>query len=205
MQCSETPALSRAEERRQHLLRVSQSLFIENGFHGTGVAQIAAASGVRVGQIYRDFSSKEDIVAAIVEADLASFLNEQELRTAVADRDRAALRRWMSAFLDVGEATEDDRLLPEIVAEAGRNPRIAQIMRTLDDRIRDSLMLALTVLLEGTDPEQKRAETLAEFILTFGIGMCNRRLIAPSPALDNVVQMTWAAVERELDDITETA
>lgn len=199
MQCSEVPVLSRADERRQHLLRVSQSLFIENGFHGTGVAQIAAASGVHVGQIYRDFSSKEDIIAAIVEADLASFLNEGELKIAVANRDRAALRRWMASFLEIGEAQDEDRLLPEIIAEAGRNPRVAQIMQTLDSRIRDSLMLALNVLLDRDDPEANRAETLAEFILTFGLGLFVRRLIAPSPALDDVVRLTWSSVERELD------
>ena len=53
---------------------VARTLFTEQGFHRTGVAQIAAASGIKVGQIYRDFADKEAIVAAIVESDLAAFL-----------------------------------------------------------------------------------------------------------------------------------
>lgn len=204
MQCSEPPKPSRAEERRQHLLHVSQKLFIENGFHGTGVAQIAAASGVKVGQIYRDFSSKEDIVAAIVEADLASFLNEAELKHAVARRDHAALRSWIASFLAAGEATQEDRLVPEIIAEAGRNPRIAQILQRLDERIRDSLLVALEVLIDGRDPARRqRAESLAELILTFGIGLCNRRIVSPNVALDDVVRRAWGYVESELDQLVE--
>ncbi len=73
---------TRADDRRRHLIDVARKLFTEHGFHATGVAQIAAASGIRVGQIYRDFSGKEDIVAAIVAEDVAAFLDEDvRLRT----------------------------------------------------------------------------------------------------------------------------
>lgn len=206
LQRSEKQRGSRADERRHHLLTVSQQLFIEHGFHGTGVAQIAAASGVKVGQIYRDFSSKEDIIAAIVEADLCSFLNEEELESAVERRDRAALRRWIASFLDIPEATDEDRLVPEIIAEAGRNARVAQILRRLDDRIRDRLLVAFKVLLDGADARyQARAEILAELVLTLGIGFCNRRLVAPDAALDEVSRTVWGYIERELDRIGATA
>lgn len=202
LQRSETQRGSRADERRRHLLTVSQQLFIEHGFHGTGVAQIAAASGVKVGQIYRDFSSKEDIIAEIVEADLCSFLNEEELERAVERRDRTALRRWIAAFLDIPEATDEDRLVPEIIAEAGRNPRVAEILRRLDDRIRDRLLVAFKVLLDGADARhQARAEILAELILTLGIGFCNRRLVSPDAALEEVSRTVWGYIERELDRI----
>ena len=76
LQCSIDGRAGRATQRRAHILEISRRLFIENGFHGTGVAQIASASGIKVGQIYRDFASKEDIIAAIAARDLTRFLDE---------------------------------------------------------------------------------------------------------------------------------
>ena len=71
-------APSRADARRDKLLDAARTLFAERGFHSTGVAQIASASGVKVGQIYRDFANKEEIVAAIAVRDLEQFLAEDE-------------------------------------------------------------------------------------------------------------------------------
>lgn len=64
----------RADNRRRHLLDVARRLFIDQGFHQTGVAQIAAESGIKVGQIYRDFASKEAIIAAICESNVEAWL-----------------------------------------------------------------------------------------------------------------------------------
>src|SRR3982751_221809 len=94
----------RAAERRQLILDTARNLFVRNGFHGTGVAQIADASGVKVGQIYRDFSSKEDIIAAIALADLSQFLDEPTLNRAIDFDNTDAIRAWILAFV----AYEDD-------------------------------------------------------------------------------------------------
>ena len=60
---------SRAALRRRRITDAARKLFVANGFHATGMAQLAKASGIAVGQIYRDFAAKEDIVAALVTAD----------------------------------------------------------------------------------------------------------------------------------------
>ena len=57
LHCGMEKAPSRADLRRSHLLETARQLFAERGFHQTGMAQIAAASGIKVGQIYRDFES----------------------------------------------------------------------------------------------------------------------------------------------------
>ncbi|RZM06398.1 MAG: TetR/AcrR family transcriptional regulator, partial [Sphingomonas sp.] len=38
---------------------MARRLFVEHGFHSTGIALIAKESGVAVQQLYRDFPSKE--------------------------------------------------------------------------------------------------------------------------------------------------
>lgn len=60
---------NRAEHRRRLVTDTARKLFMNHGFHATGMAQLAKESGIAVGQIYRDFASKEDIVAAICNAD----------------------------------------------------------------------------------------------------------------------------------------
>lgn len=164
------PAPSRAQMRRAHLLETSRSLFIANGFHRTGMAQIATASGIKVGQIYRDFSSKEDIIAAICERDVADWLGEDILAGAVANGDQAAVREWMNRFLQSDEPVEECRLMNEIVAEAGRSPRIAELNRSIDQRIRERLSAALAALTGRYDRSDER-ERLADFILALGLGI----------------------------------
>ena len=44
---------SRAQQRRDKVVDVARRLFASQGFHATGMAQIAKESGVAVGQIYR--------------------------------------------------------------------------------------------------------------------------------------------------------
>ncbi|MFD2138543.1 TetR/AcrR family transcriptional regulator [Novosphingobium resinovorum] len=82
--------------RRQHLLDTARRIFVEKGFHQVSIAQIAQASGIAVGQIYRDFANKEEIVAAICEANLIAWLEEAKLQAAVERRDFTAIRAWIT-------------------------------------------------------------------------------------------------------------
>jgi AcrR family transcriptional regulator len=161
----------RAAERRQHILDTSRRLFIENGFHGTGVAQIAVASGIKVGQIYRDFSSKEDIIAAIALRDLSHFLDQAALQRAIDDGDIAAIRQWILAFVTFGEDIDGYRLMPEIMAESSRNPRVARLQEEISGSARHALATALVAFAPGDARATARSE-LADLILTLGGGLC---------------------------------
>ncbi|MGJ3627729.1 hypothetical protein AB5I41_13460 [Sphingomonas sp. MMS24-JH45] len=66
-----------------------------------------AFSGVLVGQIYRDFAGKEDIVVAIAERDAREFLHDRELRRALDEGDRPALRCWIARFVASEEKATD--------------------------------------------------------------------------------------------------
>lgn len=101
---------ARSVARREHLLDTARKLFVEQGFHRTGMAQIALASGIKVGQIYRDFENKEAIIAAICEINLLAWLEEDKLEAAVAARDTAAIRAWIERFF-LDEPTLEDRRL----------------------------------------------------------------------------------------------
>lgn len=189
----------RADARRQHLLNTARTLFVERGFHQTGVAQIAAASGVKVGQIYRDFASKEDIIAAISEAKVAAFLDEDKLAEAVSRRDFAAIREWIGRFNSF-DADSEDRLFAEVIAEAGRNERVAAIFRGTDARVRECLATALSSLAPA--PERAAArERLIDLILTLGFGFRMRRLVDPDAGAAELRRYLNQVIDREIDGL----
>lgn len=150
-------------------------MFVQQGFHQTGVAQIAAESEIKVGQIYRDFESKEAIIAAICEMDVAAWLEEDLLAAAVQQNDLPAIHNWLARFSQSKES-EGSQLLAEIMAEAGRNDRIAASYRALDSRIMAGLSAAL-VAIAPADTERAAIDALAQFIMTFGMGIASRKIV----------------------------
>jgi AcrR family transcriptional regulator len=58
-----TPPRARAgADKRDAILTAALALFVERGFHGTAVPEIADRAGVGAGTIYRHFESKEAVV-----------------------------------------------------------------------------------------------------------------------------------------------
>lgn len=188
----------RARLRRGHLLEVARTLFIEQGFHQTGIAQIATASGIAVGQIYRDFESKEAIIAAICEADVEAWLEEKALADAVAGQDLNAIRAWLERFGMRDQPEDRCRLVAEIIAEAGRNRRVADIYRQVDARVRQNLSAALVALApDGTSA--KHVAAVAEYILTLGAGAVCRRIAHPQQCAEQIDRFVDAAIFNDLE------
>jgi AcrR family transcriptional regulator len=168
--CILAPLGGRVQARRHKVTEAARKLFAAHGFHNTGMAQIAAASDVKVGQIYRDFPSKEAIVEAIVEADFSTFVDSGSLHVAVEQGDKAGV---MTAIERLFDPAPCDEIMPEILAEASRNPRIAEIVGALDTRFIATLTDALAVFAPGPDTREQRAH-VAEVILVLVIGMGHR-------------------------------
>jgi AcrR family transcriptional regulator len=96
------------------------------------MADIASEAAMSVGQIYRYFANKEAIIAAIVARDLEE---AAKLMDAVRARDGdpveeliEVVRFKMAHFDDPVRSA----LSLEILAEAARNPRVAEVVRVAD-------------------------------------------------------------------------
>ena len=194
---------SRAVERRGRIAGAARRLFMEKGFHGTGVAQIAAESGVKVGQLYRDFASKEEIVAEIVQTHVGLFLDEEGLHDAVQRQDAVAARRWLSRFLeddgrDDEGACEDCSIFAEIHAEASRNARIAAIVRDTDARVRTNIATALGVLAPGAALAAQRM-MLARIILSLAHGLWHRLITDPDAPQADLAHYASQLLGPEID------
>ena len=133
---------SRAEVRRTQIRKAAENCFRQHGFHGTSIAQISKAAGMSTGHIYHYFENKEAIIADIVAQDLDRLLTLTAELRAASDVKSAMLERAVEGVednLDPGAAA----LQLEIVAEAARNPRVADIVRAADRQCRASLAATL--------------------------------------------------------------
>jgi len=189
---------SRADVRRRKLIETARKLFIENGFHATGIAQIAQQSGIAVGQIYRDFSSKEEIVAGLVREDCARFMTIDVLNEAIRHRDARAVHAWLLHFVEADDDIEGDRLFAEIVAESARNERIASIFTTLQDELRGNMLAALALLAPGDDNTAQRV-VVADSIMTMSLGLLHHRLFRPSLAVEPLVRALQSLVNAQIE------
>jgi AcrR family transcriptional regulator len=152
----------RAETRRAQIRAAAADCFRRHGFHGTSIAQISKAAGMSTGHIYHYFENKEAIIADIVAQDLQRLLTlTAELRSA-RDVKAAMIERAVVGVeenLDLGSAG----LQLEIVAEAARNPHIAEIVRDADVRCREGLAETLRTLRRGAGHQDDDA-TLAGMV-----------------------------------------
>ena len=57
---------TKGQQTRTLLLDAALQQFAANGYHGTSMRQIADAAGIAVGGIYNHFSSKEEILTAVI-------------------------------------------------------------------------------------------------------------------------------------------
>ena len=72
------------EERRQELIDAAERLFMENSYEATAVSDIVQDVGVAQGTFYYYFPSKEEILEAIIEKDMAAL--EDDVRVIAEDR-----------------------------------------------------------------------------------------------------------------------
>jgi len=66
-------------ERYKAILQAAERLFVERGYHGVSIEQIANAAGVSKGLVHYHFTSKEHLIVCILEdvlAELSSSLDD---------------------------------------------------------------------------------------------------------------------------------
>lgn len=119
------------DEKRQEILAAATRCIARDGFRGASTADICAEAGISPGHLYHYFASKEailtELAAAGMEKIAARFAEMMQGDDAIGaliaqicrhkDKKRDPQHRAMN------------RMLLEMMVEAGRNPAIAKIMR----------------------------------------------------------------------------
>jgi AcrR family transcriptional regulator len=123
-----------AQENHERLLEVAARTFAREGT-GASLKAIAREAGVGIGTVYRRFPTREVLVEAVYQQEVARLCAAAP--ALAADPGGApALRAWMERFVDF-MGTKRELLRPVLTSEAEKQ------------QTRDQLRAAITVLLDA--------------------------------------------------------
>ena len=168
------------EESKERILDAARKLFGSKGFHATTTAELQAESQVSIAQIYRTFSSKDEIVVTITERRMSAMAQEMHAITDAAKHGDIpmfdALKAMVMSLLNDSEVG----LVFEILAESCRNPSVAERVASMATFYRNELR----ALAEFAKPDSSEIELEAylNVILACLTGLYYRPVISTGKA-----------------------
>lgn len=181
------------DPRIAEILVAIRQIFVDKGFDGASMQDLARGAGMSVGNFYRYFRSKAGIVEAMVAHDL------DEIQTAFAlvmgsSDSMQALRSILSHRI----RTEDKgALYAEINAAALRKPEIAELCRKQEEWITDRLIDVFARVAAIPVPEARlRFAAHAGVIVLTVKATAMHRASGPRADVD-------ARMERMIDDLLD--
>lgn len=127
----------RAEQTRRRISAAAQELFVEHGFAGTTVADIAERAGVAVPTVYATFGSKGAIIKALLtqmegNADSARWI--QRIKEGPTPQAKlAAFAEWTTVLLS------SSKVMIKAASGAATEPAIMELRAEGDRRRREGL------------------------------------------------------------------
>ena len=152
--------------RKQCIIDATEQHVLIKGFHKASMSEIAKTAGLSVGQIYRYYAHKDDIICALVEQ-----LTQKRLQFMASFLDK---KDWLDRhFSEENQETHNMRIMhTEIQAEATRNPVIAKIYNESHIRLQNRAV----VILQSRYPTITEKEAIAriEMLVTLTEGLLVR-------------------------------
>jgi len=193
------------ERRRPLVLDAAYELFLENGFDGTSMDAIAAATGVSKPVVYDCFASKDELFTAMLDREEERILVEtgQALATTGdADDPEGTLIHGFQAFL---RATLDSPDIYRVVflGQGGGNEAVAaRIARGIEVQAATAAGIAMRWVERYSDLEGAEAQATAELLgqTIVGIAQVGARTLlsgsgdwTPETLGEKLGRMVWAA------------
>jgi AcrR family transcriptional regulator len=169
-------AVSTNASTRERLLAAAVDVFVDQGYEGARVQDIARAAGLTTGAIYANFRGKSellfDAIGARADAEIDAMLSEAQRRDL----------RDMFEFLGdrLMEPRNTPPLLIDAIAAARRDPELAGALR---HRL-DAREGAIVELVERAKPEGAAdidAAVVARFCMTLAMGALVMRTLETAP------------------------
>ncbi|KAA0235613.1 MAG: hypothetical protein JJLCMIEE_00524 [Acidimicrobiales bacterium] len=162
---------------RRVLLDAALEVFLEKGYSGARVQEIARRAGLTTGAIYANFENKSELLtAAIGERGLLALAAVAELVDEDA-RPLEAMRSFLNLFFR-HDQDESERLILDLLSAAGHDDQVADAVReqvtSLDDTIRSFISRAAEDGIVAADVD---IETAVYGIRSLGIGMIVSRAL----------------------------
>jgi AcrR family transcriptional regulator len=152
--------------RKQCIIDATEQHVLTKGFHKASMSEIAKTAELSVGQIYRYFSHKDDIICALVEQ-----FTQKRLQFMPSFLDK---KNWLERHFGENNLENDNMRImhAEIKAEAARNPVIANIYKESHRRLQER---AINIM-ESIYPRMDKKEVIAriEMLVTLTEGLLVR-------------------------------
>lgn len=169
----------RGELRRKAILEAAVELFGRNGFHGTSLADIAGRVEITAPAIYHHFSSKEELLQAVISAFDREYQETWEELTQVGGL--VALRRLPEMTARLAAHQELTRLLAVLGAENLTEAGVAH--QYFVKRYRLARRWVAGLIRTGQDRGEINADVDAEVkaaqIVALQSGLLNQHLLDP--------------------------
>ncbi|MEM5479455.1 helix-turn-helix domain-containing protein [Pseudoalteromonas fuliginea] len=180
------PAIALA--RREQILAAAAECFRRKGYHGAGMAEISKTAGMSAGHIYNYFESKEAIIESIIEKDMEEMFSifqkfedhPGDVLAALLDGLNIGVQRHM----DTGSCVID----LDMMAEAGRNMKVATLLRETDIQARARMRQLLTSERSALkDIDELELESRINVIFSMMAGLLLRKLLYPELTEETVL------------------
>lgn len=154
-----------AEENRQTVINVASRLFREHGFDGIGLKDLMAGAGLTQGAFYKQFDSKEDLVAQASRRALREALGRWS--AVAASRPDDPLAAVVDFYLSEGHCAERSEGCPVVALGADATRQGPDVRASFEAGIKQYIAL-LGGWVGGAD--RGEAESKAMAILSTMVG-----------------------------------
>lgn len=184
---------AQAAENRQNVIDVASRLFRQHGFDGIGLKDLMEAAGLTQGAFYKQFESKEDLIAEASARALESATSRWS--DAVTANPKDPLGAVIGFYLSKGHRKEKMEGCPLVALGADAARQSAEVKASFEAGIREQLSV-LGGMLSKTDDEECRSKAMA--ILSTMIGAVTLSRVVNDPRLAQAILNAAAESVREL-------
>jgi TetR/AcrR family transcriptional regulator, repressor for uid operon len=117
------------EEKRREILEAAERCFVRDGFRGASISDICGEAGISPGHLYHYFASKEAIIGAMTDAGLEYATVRLSRMMEESNAISALLSEFERGKSMPGNTKPHQAFIFDMLAEAFRNPAIAEIVR----------------------------------------------------------------------------
>ena len=165
---------ARSGGTRERILAAAERLFAESGYAGVSMPEIAGASGITAGAIYRHFESKEDLFFAVVERAVHA------VPAAVGSGDPAADLPRIVANYTAARLRPLRLIAVEIHAASTKHPKVKRFLRrSLEANVADLRAEIAAAQGKGRLDPALDPEYLASAVLVFVMGLMHMETLLP--------------------------
>lgn len=199
------PADQVGDVRSEEILGRVRGVFARKGFDGASMQDLGRAAEMSVGNFYRYFPSKNAIIEALIERDIAEI--ERVFATVMESPDpRAELMRTIASRIELARCADDGTLWAEIEAIATRRPEIAGMVSRMEVAVTRYLRQVFARISGMSQEEIDRrfsahAATIVLLVRGSAIGACGARPVVGSVRKADLDALVIRLVEKIVDEV----